>query len=61
MQKDIKASNSLKLIGGLAFGYGIYKGMKAKKENKQISTTDTLILVAGMFTLLVGFVGINKA
>jgi hypothetical protein len=60
MQKDIKTGNALKLIGGLAFGYGIYKGMKAKKENKKISTTDTLIIVGGMFALLIGFVGLNK-
>ena len=61
MEKDVKTNNIIKVVGGAAFGYGIYKGMKAKKEKGELSDMDAIITVLGMFALLIGFVGLNKA
>jgi hypothetical protein len=61
MQTNTLLNNKFKIVGGVALGYVIYKSMKLKKEGKQISKADAFIGTIGLFSLMIGFIGLNKA
>jgi len=61
MQTNTLLNNKFKIVGSVAVGYLIYKSIKNKREGKQVSKTDVFIGTIGLFSLMIGFVGLNKA